>query len=142
MSTQTEEMPVEQATQTSRDEESQTVEVVEKAVQPCAVAETQTPAKCDEQQDEEQFFISTLLEIVGKLMEQADIATESKYWKESVEKFNYVVVKMSESVYPMKRAPRRSTRYQNRMQESSCRGSSVRGRAVNSSSEERIQYTE
>jgi hypothetical protein len=106
--------------------------VAEKAVQPYAEVETQTPAKSEDQQAEEQFFITTLLEIVGKLMEQADIATESKFWKESIEKFNYVTVIMSERGYPVKKAPRRSTRHQDTMRGSSYRGrgSGARGSAV------------
>ena len=124
MATQTDE-PVEQATQTptSRDEGVQTVEVAEKAVHPYAEVETQTSAKSEDQQAEEQFFITTLLEIVGKLMEQADIATESKFWREATEKFNFVTAIMSERGYPVKMAPRRSTRQQDTM-----RGSSYRGR--------------
>jgi len=133
MATQTDE-PVEQATQTptSRDEGVQTVEMSEKAVQPIAEIETQTSAKSEDQQAEEQFFITTLLEIVGKLMDQADIATESKFWKEAIEKFNYVNVIMEERGYPVKMAPRRSTRQQDTMRESSYRGrgSGARGSAV------------
>ena len=105
--TQTDPEPVEQATQTSRDNEAQTVECEEKAVQQVTDTEMQTIEQTPEAQQEAQFFFTTLTEIVGQMVDRVPHHHRSWDWKEAVEKFTFMVNKMAESGYPMKLAPQR-----------------------------------
>jgi hypothetical protein len=111
--TQTDDEPVETAVQTSADAATQTIEMVDEAVQQSVENETQTPAIDNEKEAEEQYFIVTLLQIVGALMPFSEARSEVEEWSELVEKFNFIAGKMATRGYPVKLASaavRRSVR--------------------------------
>jgi len=140
---QTDEVPIEQATQTSRDSETQTAEMEEKAAQTSRDRDTQTvevqekavqfediekQAKEKEQEAEIQFFMSTMTETIGKMMEHITAETTQPDWKDTLEKFQFMIDKMVQRGYPMKLATRRSSRRQvDGYRPNSARGSAVRG---------------
>jgi len=100
--------PAEKSQQTSADIAIQTIEVVEVAAQTSADVETQANIIDAEKHAEDQFFLATLLQIVGAMMR----TDEDIDWSELGEKFNFVADKMAERGFPIKLAPRRSTRQQ------------------------------
>ena len=91
IATQTDEAPVEQSTQTKVGEQA-----------------AQATQESEDLQLEDKYIISTLVEIVGKLMEQADQYDNSKEWNNLVEKFEFVEDRMATRGFPMKL--RRSSR--------------------------------
>jgi len=110
--TQTEYEPVTEATQTYSEAQTQTTEVEEKAVQPYEDTATQTAPIDKEKEAEDQYFFTTLFQIVGMLMSQQEAEGQSAEWREMLEKFNFVAAKMSQRGFPVKTATtyRRSQR--------------------------------
>ena len=100
--TQTEDEPVKVAVQTYTDAVTvtQTIEVVDEAVQP--YAESETPVVDTEKEAEEQYFIVTLLQIVGAMMPFFEARSQVSEWDELVEKFNFIAGKMVTGGYPVK----------------------------------------
>ena len=110
--TQTEAEPVNEITQTCSDAEAQTIEVEEKAVQQSEDSETQTVSIDKDKEAEDQYYFSTLFQIVGMLMSQSEVENQTAEWRELAEKFNFIAAKMVERGYPVKLATtyRRSQR--------------------------------
>jgi hypothetical protein len=102
MGTQTEDEPVDVAVQTCIDTATQTIEVIDESVQPYAESETQTPEIDTEKAAEEQYFMVTLLQIVGVMMPFFEGRRQVDEWDELVEKFNFIAGKMATRGYSIK----------------------------------------
>ena len=101
------EPPVEKAQQTSSDMATQTTEIMEAAAQTCADTETQANIVDAEKEAEEHFFLATLLQIVGVLLQSDD---DDADLNEIRANYKYVADKMAERGFPIKQASRRSQR--------------------------------
>jgi hypothetical protein len=83
IATQTDDIPVEQSTQTT-------------------VKEAEKVEQSTEDTMEDQYIVSTLVEIVGALMEHADDYDDSREWRDLVDKFRFVTDRMAARGFPMK----------------------------------------
>jgi len=112
--TQTDETPVKQATQTSKDEGVQTDEVpVEKAVQSPDEIATQTEVRIVsyEQDQEEKWFFSTLFQTVECMMNYLETEIHAEGWSDIINRFQYAD-KMMDAGCPIPATLRRRKRHQ------------------------------